>query len=153
MWIQGLQFVKVQGKHFSLHLQLMVLFYNQLHGKLCFGRFVHFFLIFYQVISLAFFLFEFYVRERHWFYAFFLFFQVLFPLLDRVRSLFGTASTDKITDMGGNILIHHSRNTAQKQLAETQVKLSKAHFYTAVHSFSCSFLALTVFRRTQLFYN
>ncbi|XP_055928988.1 protein MON2 homolog isoform X2 [Argiope bruennichi] len=47
--------------------------------------------------------------------------QVLFPLLDRVRSLSGTASTDKITDMGGNILIHHSRNTAQKQWAETQV--------------------------------
>uniref|UniRef100_T1D1X0 Protein MON2 homolog n=1 Tax=Cupiennius salei TaxID=6928 RepID=T1D1X0_CUPSA len=47
--------------------------------------------------------------------------QVLFPLLDRVRSLYGTASTDKISDMGGSILIHHSRNTAQKQLAETQV--------------------------------
>ncbi|KAG8199888.1 hypothetical protein JTE90_015878 [Oedothorax gibbosus] len=48
--------------------------------------------------------------------------QVLFPLLDRVRSLSGTASTDKITDiLGGNILIHHSRNTAQKQWAETQV--------------------------------
>lgn len=57
-------------------------------------------------------------------FSFTFFFQVLFPLLDRVRSLFGTASTDKITDMGGNILIHHSRNTAQKQLAETQVKLS-----------------------------
>lgn len=47
--------------------------------------------------------------------------QVLFPLLDRVRSLSGSASTDKITEMGGNILIHHSRNTAQKQWAETQV--------------------------------
>lgn len=46
--------------------------------------------------------------------------QVLFPLLDRVRALSGSASTDK-TDMGGNILIHHSRNTAQKQWAETQV--------------------------------
>ncbi|XP_023214026.1 protein MON2 homolog isoform X4 [Centruroides sculpturatus] len=47
--------------------------------------------------------------------------QVLFPLLDRVRTLSGSASTDKISDMGGNILIHHSRNTAQKQWAETQV--------------------------------
>lgn len=46
--------------------------------------------------------------------------QVLFPLLDRVKSLSGTASTDKISE-GGNILIHHSRNTAQKQWAETQV--------------------------------
>ncbi|XP_076369562.1 mon2 homolog, regulator of endosome-to-Golgi trafficking isoform X2 [Tachypleus tridentatus] len=47
--------------------------------------------------------------------------QVLFPLLDRVRNLSGSASSDKISDMGGNILIHHSRNTAQKQWAETQV--------------------------------
>lgn len=44
----------------------------------------------------------------------------MFPLLDRVKSLSGTASTDKISE-GGNILIHHSRNTAQKQWAETQV--------------------------------
>jgi hypothetical protein len=46
---------------------------------------------------------------------------VLFPLLDRVRSLSGSASSDKITNsklMGSgnsNIIIHHSRNTAQKQ--------------------------------------
>lgn len=46
--------------------------------------------------------------------------QVLFPLLDRVRSLSDSASSDKM-DLGGNILIHHSRNTAQKQWAETQV--------------------------------
>ncbi|KAH9363345.1 hypothetical protein HPB48_006451 [Haemaphysalis longicornis] len=50
--------------------------------------------------------------------------QVLFPLLDRVRTLSGSASTEKVNDMGGNILIHHSRNTAQKQWAETQVSLS-----------------------------
>ncbi|KAL3199495.1 hypothetical protein MRX96_043889 [Rhipicephalus microplus] len=43
------------------------------------------------------------------------------PLLDRVRTLSGSASTEKVNDMGGNILIHHSRNTAQKQWAETQV--------------------------------
>ncbi|KAK4313902.1 hypothetical protein Pmani_014784 [Petrolisthes manimaculis] len=46
--------------------------------------------------------------------------QVLFPLLDKVRQLSDSASTDKV-DQGGNILIHHSRNTQQKQWAETQV--------------------------------
>ncbi|KAG1680890.1 Protein MON2 [Nymphon striatum] len=47
--------------------------------------------------------------------------KVFFPLLDKVRSLSGSASSEKVSDMGGNILIHHSRNTAQKQWAETQV--------------------------------
>lgn len=46
--------------------------------------------------------------------------QVLFPLLDRVRTLSNSASSEKV-DAGGNILIHHTRNTAQKQWAETQV--------------------------------
>ncbi|XP_046682789.1 protein MON2 homolog isoform X2 [Homalodisca vitripennis] len=46
--------------------------------------------------------------------------QVLFPLLDKVRRLSNSASSEKV-DTGGNILIHHSRNTAQKQWAETQV--------------------------------
>lgn len=46
--------------------------------------------------------------------------QVLFPLLDKVRTLSSSASTEKV-DTGGKILIHHSRNTAQKQWAETQV--------------------------------
>lgn len=46
--------------------------------------------------------------------------QVLFPLLDKVRQLSDSASTDKV-DQGANILIHHSRNTQQKQWAETQV--------------------------------
>lgn len=46
--------------------------------------------------------------------------QVLFPLLDKVRSFTNSASSEKV-DTGGNILIHHSRNTAQKQWAETQV--------------------------------
>ncbi|KAK9890442.1 hypothetical protein WA026_010528 [Henosepilachna vigintioctopunctata] len=46
--------------------------------------------------------------------------QVLFPLLDKVRTLSNSASSEKV-DAGGNILIHHSRNTAQKQWAETQV--------------------------------
>lgn len=46
--------------------------------------------------------------------------QVLFPLLEKVRNLSITASNEKV-DTSGNILIHHSRNTAQKQWAETQV--------------------------------
>ncbi|KAJ8683120.1 hypothetical protein QAD02_018912 [Eretmocerus hayati] len=46
--------------------------------------------------------------------------HVLFPLLDRVRNLSSSASSEKV-DTSGNILIHHSRNTAQKQWAETQV--------------------------------
>lgn len=46
--------------------------------------------------------------------------QVLFPLLDKVRNLSSSASSEKV-DTSGNILIHHSRNTAQKQWAETQV--------------------------------
>ena len=47
-----------------------------------------------------------------------MFVQVLFPLLDKLS---GSASTEK-DDTGGNILIHHSRNTAHKQWAETQVR-------------------------------
>lgn len=46
--------------------------------------------------------------------------QVLFPLLDKVRTASNSASNEKV-DTSGNILIHHSRNTAQKQWAETQV--------------------------------
>lgn len=46
--------------------------------------------------------------------------QVLFPLLDKVRSISSSASSEKV-DTTGNILIHHSRNTAQKQWAETYV--------------------------------
>lgn len=46
--------------------------------------------------------------------------QVLFPLLDKVRNHSSSASSEKV-DTTGNILIHHSRNTAQKQWAETQV--------------------------------
>lgn len=46
--------------------------------------------------------------------------QVLFPLLDKVRTASNSASNEKV-DTSGNILIHHTRNTAQKQWAETQV--------------------------------
>jgi hypothetical protein len=57
--------------------------------------------------------------------------QVLFPLLDKVRTASSSASSEKV-DTSGNILIHHSRNTAQKQWAETQVLtlsgVSRVHF-------------------------
>lgn len=46
--------------------------------------------------------------------------QVLFPLLDSVKKLSSQASDEKV-DTSGSLLIHHSRNTAQKQWAETQV--------------------------------
>ncbi|XP_072124342.1 protein MON2 homolog isoform X2 [Mobula birostris] len=47
--------------------------------------------------------------------------KVLFPLLDRVRESSTTADKEKIESGGGNILIHHSRDTAEKQWAETWV--------------------------------
>lgn len=48
------------------------------------------------------------------------FLQVLFPLLDSVKKQSDLASDEKV-DSTGSMLIHHSRNTAQKQWAETQV--------------------------------
>ncbi|KAJ3596929.1 hypothetical protein NHX12_003329 [Muraenolepis orangiensis] len=47
--------------------------------------------------------------------------KVLFHLLDRVRRSSSTADKEKIESGGGNILIHHSRDTAEKQWAETWV--------------------------------
>uniref|UniRef100_A0A4W3HLZ4 Protein MON2 homolog n=1 Tax=Callorhinchus milii TaxID=7868 RepID=A0A4W3HLZ4_CALMI len=47
--------------------------------------------------------------------------KVLFPLLDCVRESSSTADKEKIESGGGNILIHHSRDTAEKQWAETWV--------------------------------
>lgn len=48
--------------------------------------------------------------------------QVLFPLLDKVKNFSGVAAheTGDATN-GGNILIHHSRDTTEKQWAETKV--------------------------------
>ncbi|XP_052750934.1 protein MON2 homolog [Galleria mellonella] len=45
---------------------------------------------------------------------------VLFPMLDQVQKQAKIASSEKV-DTGEHILIHHTRNTAQKQWAETQV--------------------------------
>ncbi|XP_040200148.1 protein MON2 homolog isoform X4 [Rana temporaria] len=47
--------------------------------------------------------------------------KVLFNLLDQVRESSTTADKEKIESGGGNILIHHSRDTAEKQWAETWV--------------------------------
>ncbi|KAJ8394001.1 hypothetical protein AAFF_G00055340 [Aldrovandia affinis] len=47
--------------------------------------------------------------------------KVLFHLLERVRKFSTTADKEKIESGGGNILIHHSRDTAEKQWAETWV--------------------------------
>lgn len=47
--------------------------------------------------------------------------QVLFPLLENVQKLSSTASNVKDEAATGNILIHHSRDTAEKQWAETCV--------------------------------
>uniref|UniRef100_A0A8C1VCD7 Protein MON2 homolog n=1 Tax=Cyprinus carpio TaxID=7962 RepID=A0A8C1VCD7_CYPCA len=47
--------------------------------------------------------------------------KVLFHLLDCVRKSSSTADKEKIESGGGNILIHHSRDTAEKQWAETWV--------------------------------
>ncbi|KAK3580643.1 hypothetical protein CHS0354_013414 [Potamilus streckersoni] len=47
--------------------------------------------------------------------------QVLFPLLENVQKLSSAAPTTKDESVGGNILIHHSRDTAEKQWAETRV--------------------------------
>uniref|UniRef100_A0A1A8BF50 Protein MON2 homolog n=1 Tax=Nothobranchius kadleci TaxID=1051664 RepID=A0A1A8BF50_NOTKA len=47
--------------------------------------------------------------------------KVLFQLLDCVRTASTTADKEKIESGGGNILIHHSRDTAEKQWAETWV--------------------------------
>ncbi|KAK3102372.1 hypothetical protein FSP39_010884 [Pinctada imbricata] len=47
--------------------------------------------------------------------------QVLFPLLENVQKLSSTASNVKDEKALGNILVHHSRDTAQKQWAETRV--------------------------------
>ncbi|NP_001085787.1 protein MON2 homolog [Xenopus laevis] len=47
--------------------------------------------------------------------------KVLFQLLNQVRESSTTADKEKIESGGGNILIHHSRDTAEKQWAETWV--------------------------------
>ena len=49
--------------------------------------------------------------------------QVLFPLLEHVKKRSCEASTVKYASEqgGGNILIHHSRDTQHKQWSETQV--------------------------------
>ncbi|KAK7482827.1 hypothetical protein BaRGS_00025993, partial [Batillaria attramentaria] len=47
--------------------------------------------------------------------------KVLFPLLENVQKFSSSASTTRDQQATGNILIHHSRDTAEKQWAETRV--------------------------------
>ncbi|KAL4226462.1 Endocytosis and vacuole integrity protein [Mactra antiquata] len=47
--------------------------------------------------------------------------KVLFPLLDNVKKFSSSAPNTKDDSAQGNILIHHSRDTAEKQWAETRV--------------------------------
>ncbi|KAL0859636.1 hypothetical protein ABMA27_010760 [Loxostege sticticalis] len=75
---------------------------------------------------------------------------VLFPMLDQVQKQSNIASSEKV-DTGEHILIHHTRNTAQKQWAETQVLTlsgvsrvfhSRFQLLTTVGDFNRSWAAL-----------
>ncbi|KAL4706660.1 hypothetical protein ACJJTC_005045, partial [Scirpophaga incertulas] len=75
---------------------------------------------------------------------------VLFPMLDQVQKQSNIASSEKV-DTGEHILIHHTRNTAQKQWAETQVLTlsgvsrvfhSRFQLLTTVGDFHRSWVAL-----------
>ncbi|XP_071784170.1 protein MON2 homolog isoform X2 [Asterias amurensis] len=73
--------------------------------------------------------------------------QVLFPLLDKVKKLSGTAGQDKVEGVvSGNILIHHSRDTAEKQWAETKV-LTLAGVARVFNTWRHALLALGDFPR------
>ncbi|CAH0599058.1 unnamed protein product [Chrysodeixis includens] len=75
---------------------------------------------------------------------------VLFPMLEEVQKQSNIASSEKV-DTGEHILIHHTRNTAQKQWAETQVLTlsgvsrvfhSRFQLLTTVGDFNRSWTAL-----------
>ncbi|RVE48352.1 hypothetical protein evm_007012 [Chilo suppressalis] len=75
---------------------------------------------------------------------------VLFPMLGEVQKQSNIASSEKV-DTGEHILIHHTRNTAQKQWAETQVLTlsgvsrvfhSRFQLLTTVGDFNRSWAAL-----------
>ncbi|XP_047037089.1 protein MON2 homolog isoform X3 [Helicoverpa zea] len=75
---------------------------------------------------------------------------VLFPMLEQVQKQSNIASSEKV-DTGEHILIHHTRNTAQKQWAETQVLTlsgvsrvfhSRFQLLTTVGDFNRSWTAL-----------
>ncbi|XP_072945824.1 protein MON2 homolog [Epargyreus clarus] len=75
---------------------------------------------------------------------------ILFPMLDQVQNQSNIASSEKV-DTGEHILIHHTRNTAQKQWAETQVLTlsgvsrvfhSRFQLLTTVGDFNRSWTAL-----------
>ncbi|VDP78935.1 unnamed protein product [Schistosoma curassoni] len=47
--------------------------------------------------------------------------HILFPLLSKVHNLYQSAPVEKVGDRPNSLLIHHSRDTASKQWAETVV--------------------------------
>ncbi|CAH8518557.1 unnamed protein product [Schistosoma margrebowiei] len=47
--------------------------------------------------------------------------KILFPLLSKVHNLYQSAPVEKVGDRPNSLLIHHSRDTASKQWAETVV--------------------------------
>uniref|UniRef100_A0A3Q0KVL3 Protein MON2 homolog n=1 Tax=Schistosoma mansoni TaxID=6183 RepID=A0A3Q0KVL3_SCHMA len=47
--------------------------------------------------------------------------KILFPLLSKVHNLYQSAPVEKVGDKPNSLLIHHSRDTAAKQWAETVV--------------------------------
>ncbi|XP_045525596.1 protein MON2 homolog isoform X2 [Pieris brassicae] len=79
--------------------------------------------------------------------------NILFPMLQQVQKQSNIASSEKV-DTGEHILIHHTRNTAQKQWAETQVLTlsgvsrvfhSRFQLLTSVGDFQRSWTALLDF--------
>lgn len=82
--------------------------------------------------------------------------QVLFPLLDNVKKFSSTAPTTKDESTQGNILIHHSRDTAEKQWAETRVLTlaGVARTFTAqrkiLQGFCSKFMSLDIARTNKI---
>jgi hypothetical protein len=71
--------------------------------------------------------------------------QILFPLLDRVKAASQAAST-AVEQPRGDVLMHHSRDTAEKQWAETRV-LTLTGVARAFTSFHAALLGVSDFPR------
>lgn len=59
--------------------------------------------------------------------------QVLFNVLKKVQQSTVSASTSSLSVSTPSIMIHHTRDTAQKQWAETQVRF--LYFHSSIHLF------------------
>lgn len=62
--------------------------------------------------------------------------QILFPLLDRVKAATAVAASSEPARVPEGMLMHHSRDTAAKQWAETRVLTLSgvARVFTAFHT-------------------